>query len=33
VTQWYDVKEFAIADADGYLIAIAEHVATGPTSV
>jgi hypothetical protein len=33
VTQWYGVKEFPIADADSYLIAIAERVATGPTSV
>jgi catechol 2,3-dioxygenase-like lactoylglutathione lyase family enzyme len=27
VTQWYGVKEFAIADPDGYLITFAERVA------
>jgi uncharacterized glyoxalase superfamily protein PhnB len=26
VTQWYGVKEFAIADPDGYLITLAERV-------
>jgi catechol 2,3-dioxygenase-like lactoylglutathione lyase family enzyme len=32
LTQWYGVKEFAIADPDGYLITIAERVAADPTS-
>ena len=26
VTQWYGVKEFAIADPDGYVITLAERV-------
>ena len=26
VTQWYGMKEFAIADPDGYLITFAERV-------
>jgi catechol 2,3-dioxygenase-like lactoylglutathione lyase family enzyme len=30
VTQWYGVKEFAIADPDGYLITFAERVAVDP---
>jgi catechol 2,3-dioxygenase-like lactoylglutathione lyase family enzyme len=32
VTQWYGVKEFAIADPDGYVITFAERVATDPAS-
>lgn len=32
VTQWYGVKEFVIADPDGYLITLAERVAADPTS-
>jgi catechol 2,3-dioxygenase-like lactoylglutathione lyase family enzyme len=32
VTQWYGVKEFAIADPDGYVITFAERVATAPAS-
>jgi lactoylglutathione lyase len=32
VTQWYGVKEFAIADPDGYLITFAERVAADPAS-
>jgi len=32
VTQWYGVKEFVIADPDGYLLTFAERVAADPTS-
>ena len=32
VTQWYGVKEFAIADPDGYVITFAERVAADPAS-
>ena len=32
VTQWYGVKEFAIADPDGYVITFAERVAVDPAS-
>jgi uncharacterized glyoxalase superfamily protein PhnB len=32
VTQWYGLKEFAIADPDGYLITFAERVAADPAS-
>jgi catechol 2,3-dioxygenase-like lactoylglutathione lyase family enzyme len=32
VKQWYGVKEFAIADPDGYLITFAERVAADPAS-
>ena len=32
VTQWYGVKEFVIADPDGYLITFAERVAADPAS-
>jgi catechol 2,3-dioxygenase-like lactoylglutathione lyase family enzyme len=32
VTQWYGVKEFAIADPDGYLITLAERVAVDSPS-
>ena len=32
VTQWYGVKEFAIADPDGYLITFAERVPADPAS-
>jgi catechol 2,3-dioxygenase-like lactoylglutathione lyase family enzyme len=32
VTQWYGVKEFAVADPDGYVITFAERVATDPAS-
>jgi catechol 2,3-dioxygenase-like lactoylglutathione lyase family enzyme len=32
VTQWYGAREFVIADPDGYLITLAERVATSPTS-
>jgi catechol 2,3-dioxygenase-like lactoylglutathione lyase family enzyme len=32
VTQWYGMKEFAIADPDGYVITFAERVAADPTS-
>ena len=32
VTQWYGVREFVIADPDGYLITLAERVAADPTS-
>ena len=31
-TQWYGVKEFVIADPDGYLITFAERVAADPAS-
>src|SRR5947207_6602677 len=30
VTQWYGVKEFAIADPDGYVITFVERVAADP---
>ena len=29
VTQWYGMREFAIADPDGYVITFAERVQTG----
>jgi catechol 2,3-dioxygenase-like lactoylglutathione lyase family enzyme len=32
VTQWYGLKEFAIADPDGYVITFAERVAADPAS-
>ena len=32
VTQWYGLKEFAIADPDGYLITFAERVPVDPAS-
>ena len=32
VTQWYGVKEFVIADPDGYLITLAERVAADSPS-
>jgi catechol 2,3-dioxygenase-like lactoylglutathione lyase family enzyme len=32
VQQWYGVKEFAIADPDGYVITFAERVAADPAS-
>ena len=32
VTQWYGMKEFAIADPDGYVITFAERVAADPAS-
>ena len=32
VKQWYGVKEFAIADPDGYVITFAERVAADPAS-
>jgi len=32
VRQWYGVKEFAIADPDGYVITFAERVAADPAS-
>lgn len=32
VTQWYGVKEFVIADPDGYLLTFAERVPADPTS-
>jgi uncharacterized glyoxalase superfamily protein PhnB len=32
VTQWYGVKEFAIADPDGYVITFAERAAADPVS-
>lgn len=32
VKQWYGMKEFAIADPDGYVITFAERVATDPAS-
>jgi len=32
VTEWYGVKEFAVADPDGYVITFAERVATDPAS-
>jgi catechol 2,3-dioxygenase-like lactoylglutathione lyase family enzyme len=32
VTQWYGVREFAIADPDGYVITFAERVAADPAS-
>jgi catechol 2,3-dioxygenase-like lactoylglutathione lyase family enzyme len=32
VTQWYGVKEFAIADPDGYVITFAERVAADQAS-
>ena len=32
ITQWYGVKEFAIADPDGYVITFAERVAADPAS-
>jgi len=33
VTQFYGMKEFAIADPDGYVITFAERVAADPASV
>ena len=32
VTQWYGLKEFVIADPDGYLVTFAERVAADPAS-
>ena len=32
VTQWYGLKEFAIADPDGYVITFAERVPADPAS-
>ena len=32
VKQWYGLKEFAIADPDGYIITFAERVAADPAS-
>ena len=32
VKQWYGIKEFAIADPDGYVITFAERVAADPAS-
>jgi len=32
VKQWYGMKEFAIADPDGYVITFAERVAADPAS-
>ena len=32
VKQWYGLKEFAVADPDGYIITFAERVAADPAS-
>jgi len=32
VSQWYGMKEFAVADPDGYVITFAERAATDPAS-